>query len=272
MPSPFEHVRPGDVISAQHFNLLLDTLAEMRTRIEQLEAGAGAGVGGVRITGFDPPDQQEVGRNLAILGEGFVTPARDGATGAVRNIIRINGAAIPADHYVITGVGTSARRLELRVPSSLDTPQQPLGSGGRVFEVTVDNEVGRASRSYRLVSFTGNPGTPSPTVTSVVGTRTGNSTVIIGEAARITGTNFVNGSTTVELIFVVGGNQVVVPAPGAAPIAVRFTSATQLEFDVPDPGGRVNIPQGNDVQADVRVTVQGAPNAAVFSSVFVLRI
>ncbi len=253
MPNPFDHVRPGDVINAQQFNLLLDTLSEMRTRIETLEAGTAST--GVRITGFVPQLLAPVGSTVTIIGANFEIPPTDPVTGAVRNIIRIDGTAIPADLYVITGSGTTSQQIAFRVPTSLDSQARPLGQGGRAFEVTVENANGRASRSYTFTSSTST--LPQPTVTNVVRDGTQLRSLIPTSTARVTGTNFVAGATRVRMAFATFGY----PAGGDQPLAVTVVSPTELTFPVPTINGvQVGIP----TQFDLELTVDGAPSAAVF--------
>ncbi|MCK6546767.1 hypothetical protein L6R52_13030 [Myxococcota bacterium] len=253
MANPFEHVRPGEVINARRFNLLLDTLAEMRARLEQLEEGS-TGTG-VRITGFDPAASQEVGAIVDIVGANFVMPPTEPVTNAYRNIISIDGAPIPADHYVITGARTTSGLISFRVPASVETRDRPLGNAGRVFEVTVENENGRASRSYTFRSSTAVA--PQPTVANVVrdGAQTRN--LLAGGTARVTGTNFVDGATTIRMRFA----NLEYPGNGDPAIDVDVAGPTELTFAVPRIPAFVNA---GSVQVDIELTVDGAPAPAVF--------
>lgn len=71
MASPLDRVRPGDLITAQSINSILDKLQELDTRVGKLE-GPGTPTGKqVLITGILPPGPQRVGEVLEIVGQNF---------------------------------------------------------------------------------------------------------------------------------------------------------------------------------------------------------
>ncbi|WP_438042904.1 hypothetical protein [Sorangium sp. So ce128] len=251
MATVFPRVRPGDLITAQQFNLLLDALEALASRVEKIE---GEEPTAVRIDAFEPPGQQEVGRNVTIRGANFVVPMYDPVLGTLRNIIRINEVPIPVESYVFTSTGTSASSLTFRVP---DTVLSGVGASGASFAVSVENENGRASRNYAFVRSTATQ--PSPTISEVRGPGSGTN-LIIGQPVTVRGTNFAGNQTRVDLLFVEGTTEVVYPAASEQPIAVTVSS-TEISFNFPDTRPRINVNlTGRDVS--VRVSVTGAPQSA----------
>lgn len=252
MATVFPRVRPGDLITAQQFNLLLDALEALASRVEKLEAEEPTAV---RIDAFEPAGQQEVGRNVTIRGANFMVPMYDPVLGTLRNIIRINEAPIPVESYVFTSTGTSSSSLTFRVP---DTVLSGGGASGAPFAVSVENENGRASLNYIFVRSTATQ--PSPTISQVRGPGSGTN-LIIGQPVTVRGTNFAGNQTRIELLYVDGTTEVVYPsATGELPIVVTGSS-TELSFIFPDTRPRINVSlTGREVS--VRVSVTGAPQSA----------
>lgn len=144
------HVRPGEVISSSLINQILD-------RLEALEQAVATGpspqpgAGAIRIDGFDPPSEQEVGRVLAILGSNLPFPP-DADT------VTIGSVAVP---LASLRIGPSNReRLELVVPDLGTLP----ASGQNLF-VRVSQGSSAAQRLYLFRPSSGGP--PTPTITCV---------------------------------------------------------------------------------------------------------
>lgn len=262
-PPTFTRVRSGDLITAAQFNLLIDTLEDLLSRVQQIEGQSNTT--GLRVDGFIPAEQQEIGGVVTILGANFVMPPRDPVSGTLRNIIRINGAALSPEDYLFTGSGTSATSLMFVVPQALAATISASGRSSVVVSVesVIENETRKASRTYNITTPTSTR--PSPTITQVVG-RSGGTNLRVGEEVIVRGTNFVSGSTVVELVFVAddGTTEVVYPSAdhNEGAIAVTFTSPTEIRFTVPVFPSRIFIPfDGRD--ANLRVSVVGAPRSAV---------
>lgn len=70
MSTPLERVRPGDIISAADWNLLVDSINAAMLRIQALESG---GIGGndLAIAQIFPPGPYRVGDTLQIVGRNF---------------------------------------------------------------------------------------------------------------------------------------------------------------------------------------------------------
>jgi hypothetical protein len=124
MASQLAQVRPGDLIRADDYNLLIARVNDLGVRVERLEAGAGGGDGGVPgapvIETLTPPSPR-IGDTVVITGSRF-----DYATGAAR--VTIDGI------FVTLLAGSSDTTLIFQVPQLAGIPD-----GGRPVELAVHN-------------------------------------------------------------------------------------------------------------------------------------
>jgi hypothetical protein len=170
MPNGIHAVAPGQVISSDLFNQVLQRLGDLEERVAQIENGASL-VNRVYIERFEPPVQQETGRVLEIIGRNFLYPPG-------RNLVRVGATAITAF------LGSSTTSLRFNIPELPGVPNN--------FSVSVANDqFGTFSRSYRVVQGTQPPGeSPSIDPGGVTHEESGGSTLVVGEPIVITGANF----------------------------------------------------------------------------------
>jgi hypothetical protein len=120
-----DHVRPGDLITAEQMNRLLDEINSLDTRVATLENGAGAG-NAVQITSIIPAGgigmPIRVNDELQILGLNF---------GYSKGAQRVYFDNKRVDEY---RVGSSDTRLVVPVPSLPDLP-----NAGRLVVLRVEN-------------------------------------------------------------------------------------------------------------------------------------
>ena len=133
MANGFENVRPGDVISSDLMNYILDKLEEIDQRVLSLEAEE-ATAGEVDIADFDPPIQVEIGRVLAILGSNFEFPSE------------LNTVTIDNIEVLEFRPASTSARLEFIVP---DVPD--VSTGGKNVTINVTNSKGSDERLYRIL-------------------------------------------------------------------------------------------------------------------------
>jgi hypothetical protein len=108
MASQFPHVRPGDVISADLLNMIIDKLAELEGKIG---TGGGGGTPSQIITGLDPAIQQAAGQPLTLIGT-FDFPLNG-------NTVSIGGISIPSANLL---PGSDASHLIFNIPVTLLGP------------------------------------------------------------------------------------------------------------------------------------------------------
>ena len=142
MPSPFDDVRPGDVISSSLMNFILDKLSEIDDRVTDLEQGGGSS-GQLLITAFEPPNQLPVGQLLTVIGTNFVFPPEG-------NNVTVDGTPITSFQP-----DSTSTHLRFIVPNTISAPP-----GGRNVTIRVSNANGSDQRLYRLlpeIPVSGNP-------------------------------------------------------------------------------------------------------------------
>jgi len=232
MPESLDPVEPGDLITADDFNDLIDRLKALHERVDSLERQQG----GVVINGFDPPEEIEVGQSLAIVGTNFEFPPD-------QNTVKI-------DRREITDFlrGSTNTKLRVGVPDDIQVPQ-----GGRNVTVRVENSAGNAQRVYRLLPASAD----QPTITSVTSPETGaEDKLIIGEKAVVEGDNFGSTATDNVIEFIItqpDRDQITYPED-QGDLTMISVAPTRLEFNVPEMQ-EVDSPGGRD--ALLRVTVNG---------------
>ncbi|MBW8809263.1 MAG: hypothetical protein JF591_10620, partial [Lysobacter sp.] len=139
-----DKVRPGDVISSDLLNRIIGLLNEHDTLL------AGSGPSGNLITGFDPASEQNVGKNLIVLGD-FDFPIGS-------NNLSIDGIPIAPASFLL---GSSASQLVFNIPISIVVPP----SGSKSVVVRVVNSKGTGERNFLLKPQIAAP--PDPTVSAI---------------------------------------------------------------------------------------------------------
>ena len=226
MPNDFVEARPGDIISSALFNDLLQRLALIEERVDQLEGSVGGGTDPVAITGFEPEDEVAVGQELTILGRGFLFPPV--VSGVPTNTVRLNDTQVTSFLF-----DSSTTRLSFLVPAAAG------GANPTNITVRVSNGAGEAQpRQYRLLPAV--PSTvPQPTITGVFPLGSPDLTNIIFVAttttrtAVIRGTNFSTQPNENIVQFVVPATGATVPAPGEDPLPVSVISTSEIQVAVP---------------------------------------
>ena len=211
------NVRPGEIISSDLFNQILNQLALQDQRITALEQGTSA-VGQVVITGTDPPNQVAAGQILTLIGQNFAFPPAD-------NAVTVDGVSVTSFQPDSTG-----SMLKFIVPTSLTIP-----SGGRNAVIQVRNSKGTAQIVYRLLPAIPVVGSP-PTITDVT-TLTGTKPLRVNQPCRITGTNFAANPTDNIITFqiVTDTATVIYPKPGTSlQLDTTQTNTTQIVVTVPN--------------------------------------
>lgn len=227
MANGFEKVRPGDVISSVFMNNIIDNLQEMEKRIAALESQAPS-TGQVVITGFDPANQERIGKVLTISGLNFEFPPTN-------NTVTFDGVRVTEFRSGSTDV-----RLKVVVPA---IPRVP--TTGKNVTVSVSTTKGSTERLYRIlpaVPVSGNP----PTIFNVT-RENGSPNLIVGEKAIITGLNF---SATPEenlIRFIVQNpdGDIIYPKTGET-LQIQSATQSEIQLTVPDidevpPLGGINI-------------------------------
>jgi len=134
--TPTTRVNPGDLITAEFVNRLLDVLNDHQLRIAALESTGGGG-DQVVITSFDPPTATvRVGQNLTIFGRNFGQSA-----GRLR--VFIDGTSV--DNF--NRPGTNDTTIIITLPAELGNPP----STGRSALLTVSNSATSAQRSITVL-------------------------------------------------------------------------------------------------------------------------
>jgi hypothetical protein len=211
MANGLQPARPGDLITADFFNALIEAIEDLQERVAELESGASTG--GLTITGFDPPNQQRVGQEMAILGAGFLFPP-------ALNSVTVDG--VPVTEF---RSGSDTGTLRFLVPALGGT----LPPSGRGVPITVANTNGSAERGYLVLPPLVSP-TPPPVITEVE-REDGNTTLRIGLVAIITGSNFSTTPSENRIQFRSGSN--VFPPPDQN-VEITLAEAEEIRFVVPD--------------------------------------
>lgn len=228
-------VKPGDLITADFINGLIDTISDLQGRVSNLEGGLGEAQN-VKITAFEPappPDGpgQALGQVLRIHGANFAFPPTN-------NKVRIQNFAVPSGGLVEVvqfNSVSSTILLEFIIPTAIAGIQ----ASGTDVTVTIENTNGKAQKPYRLLPAL--PQTsPPPVITSVteeVSGRTG--TIGIGKTVAITGQNFSATAADNKIAFILelAGGVVRYPDPNnpaTQPIQIISADATKIRFNVPN--------------------------------------
>lgn len=250
-----ERVRPGDLISADFFNAVIDLVNDLQNRVETLESGAEQS-GQVRITAFNPPPPpagpgQNLGQVLQIFGDNFAWPSQ-GNTVTIQNFGVSSGGLVTITSF---RPGSNPKMLEFLIPTTI------AGIGAAGTEVTVRVRAGEESgqATYRL--FPALPTTGSPPTMNPLRKLDGSFNLTVGQPAVITGTNLGATVAANQITFIVpiGGTEKRYPDPAGAdpnqrtPITITSvnTERTRLEFIVPTIS-EANL-NGIDVSVELKV-------------------
>ena len=237
MASEFPHVRPGEVITSDLMNRIIDKLAELEERIG---SGGGTTTPDV-ITGFNPALQQAVGAPLTIFGN------FDGSLAA--NTVMIDSTTIPATDLLS---GSRADRLIFNIPKTI-----VVGSGGfRDVTITVQTTTkGTGRRPYRVTPFV--PSTvPEPridVVKNLDNASAPDNRIQIGLRAALRGINFASDAVLTLIAHDLNTGDDIRLSP-----AILNRTETEIAFTVPmEVPGAAN----QTVSATMELVVTGAPRA-----------
>lgn len=213
-----QHVNPGEIISSNLVNFLIDSIIDLDQRVSALSATLPSGP--VSITSFEPAFQVPIGQVLTIHGVGYAFPPE-------QNLVKID------DVQVLVFRPSTSIRLEFIVPPIPNVPP-----GGRNVVVLVQNSTGSTQRLYRVtpsIPATGNP----PTIINVTRTDNTNQPLTPGQDAFINGTEFATTPTdnviTMRFTVLVNGTPATInlPRSGDPPIPVTEATATRLRVTLP---------------------------------------
>jgi hypothetical protein len=213
-------------------NFVLTKLTEFDNRISKLETGSSAGQ--VQITGFDPPVQQNAGRNLSVMGSNFVTPA-------TVNIVKLNDTQITS----FTSPNND-KILNFVIPNSFVPP--PDGN----VTVSVSNSKGSTSVLYKVLPFVQVVG-PDPVITQVLPVSPA-VLILVNHPIHIVGGNFAPTSAGDHILFDVtasDGSNVTYPKAGSSltfdsggtsdPNNIFVTLPDMAEINIPGPAGEMPV-------------------------------
>ncbi|MDA8018119.1 MAG: hypothetical protein MPN21_11795 [Thermoanaerobaculia bacterium] len=224
MPNGIDHVRPGDVISSDLFNQILDRLAVLEAAMGP--GGGGPSPGAIVIDHFESAagvtiSQVAVGGVLAIVGSGFPFPP----TG--QSVSIGNSQFVPLNAFRPT---STSGRLEFEVPDLGGLPE-----GGSNLFVRVHRGTVVAQRLFRFLPA---QGPPLPEITSVhpPGQPAG-TPVAMGTTLVVEGSNFAGDPTDNEIQLTPLGipGAETYPLPGdQLELDIGASGPNVLRFIVPD--------------------------------------
>jgi len=222
MATDIQLVSPGDVISSDRWNEVVNQLNNLNQRLSALETGGPGGGGQVIMQSFIPEAQQEIGKELMIKGKFDFPP-------------EINSVTVDGIPVITFRSGSNDGQLLFLIPPGIVMP----ASGSKGVRIRVANSKGQDERSY-LVLRSVAPSVPNPSIAGVVNiedTIGDPTTLEVLKKARITGANF--GATPADNIvkFKVNfsGQTITYPLPGGAPLTIDPASTpVQIVVTVPD--------------------------------------
>jgi hypothetical protein len=170
--SPFK-VQPGDIITSNLMNFVVEKLDELETRLLNLETQS-TPTSQVTINSFEPPFEQNIARTLTLRGRNFSIPPEN-------NTVTIGGVAVTS-----FGVST-VELLRVVVPVISGVPDN--------FPIKVTNNNGSDSKLYRILEEV--PVTGDPPAVSNITHEDGTAILKLSEGFVITGENFGSSPTVV---------------------------------------------------------------------------
>lgn len=242
-----DKVNPGDVISSDLINRIIALLNQHDLAL----AGSGGTPEVDLIVGFEPPTQQNVGRNLRIFGD-FDFPL-------VGNSLTIDGVPIPSELFL---AGSNNAQLVVVVPNSIQV------SSARAVAIRVSNSKGTDQRNYTLLPAVS--ALPDPELISALTVGTTSGALRSSQQVRVVGRNFASpaGQNRVRLIFNPGPSQTAFPAQsdGSLPIDVAASTInpapeqSTLVFTMPAIGESLIANVGGTAPAVLEIVAPGANN------------
>jgi hypothetical protein len=242
MASNFETVRPGDVITADLINRIIQKLLELEQKV-----GTGGTTTQPVITSLDPPTEQIVGQKLTINGN-FDTPLNV-------NTVKVDNVTInPIDFLV----GSGPTKIIFNIPESI-----VVAAGAKK---SVDIVVQTSTKGFGLkINYllapipVGEIPNPNPvSIKDLTNPSLALNQVVIGHEARISGTNLgANAVVTFITVDAQGEHRITA--------AVQSGSSTQINLLVPTVPGA----QFDTVAASVEVAIPGALATKSIPNVFV---
>lgn len=131
MPSPIQKVKPGDLITSEFMNKLLDQVNNLEERLARIEA-EGTTAGAVVILDILPEGTIRVGDELRLIGRNFGVPAQ--------NVVTLSGTRI--DQFK---AGSGDSQLVFDVP-----PIPGLTEQAKTVALTLSNPKGFVSQAILL--------------------------------------------------------------------------------------------------------------------------
>lgn len=244
-------VRPGDVISSDFMNQILNSINAIDQRITILENQLPS-TDQVAIDTFEPPVQVEAGQLLILHGRYFAFPP-------TRNIITISGFAVPVENI---RPDSTTSRLKFIVPKDIHVP---VGGNNYTIRVVTPTK-GSAQKDYRLLPALEAVGSP-PNITSVTRASTGSPTLRVNENARITGQHFAADPNDNVITFKIETVSPAVTYPLAGQtltIDLEQSNTNQIVVTVPN---ILEIAAGESAPVTVEVGVGVHPHTVYVASV-----
>lgn len=240
MPEQSNHVRPGDLITAEFMNDLLERVDALADQVEELKEQQG---NLVRIDGFRPSAEEGVplGWPLTIFGSAFRVPPQE-------NDVLIDDIPVPDSAF--NNLDSSSTAISLVLPADFLSDADTLPEQGRPVSVAVRNDRGGDRTNYRVLPAEEVEG-ESPAITEVVGPNGSSGVVVPGEDAEVRGSNF-GGSPDVSLRK--GGRELTA-------LTVNQSTATEIAVSVPNQVPGLTFDELGLAEATLRVAT-GVPPAA----------
>jgi len=232
-------VRPGDLITADLMNQMLADIADLQTRVLNLEANTGTSTRQVVISSPLPGEQFKVGQDMTVLGQNFGF-----STGA---------AVVHLDDVLVTSfkAGSSDQQLLFTVPE-LSPPVLP---GGRSVLLSVSNGESAAQRLVKLLSARDLEGS-----IDVVFQGVDPATVPVGSTPLFKFNLHSRANYDASFTIQPSISGVTDPTTWNGALSVLDANTKQSL-----PGGAVTVPEGGDVQVLVQLRLPSVANATPFT-------
>lgn len=206
-----ERVRPGEIISSELMNFVLQKLEDLDNIVNSLGQ-----LNRVRIDEFDPPEEVPVGEMLTVKGANFAHPPSE-------NLVLVAGREVTE----FFAPSTSAM-ITFRVPESI----QITDNDGELVIVSITNqEFGHAESTYRLLPPVSGP---APIISTVT-TQDGSTILKTGQPAIIVGDHFAANpqNNVIKFQIVVSGGVSKTYTVADDAIDVGSSDEQQIKFTVP---------------------------------------
>ncbi len=207
-----EKVRPGEIISSDLMNFILNKLEELENTVNNLGQ-----LNQIRITQIKPVAGAPVGSFIRIEGANFLHPPGN-------NVIRIAGELVTE-----FGSPSTSGIITCLVPDTIDITD---GEGEEVVVHVENPEFGVTEATYRLFPESSQP----EIVIESVQTEAGSATLNATAPAIITGENFSTNASANQIQFewvVTGGNNVIYKVTEKEVISTT-PGNMQIRITVPD--------------------------------------